>query len=552
VRNLQPSAWVLAGISGVLQTLIFPKPNLYWLCWIAYVPLLVAVLRARQPETVRLPESLLDSSQLVPATVGQGFLLAYLSGVISTAGTCYWIYIVMHSYGGLSGLESLGVLVLFCLYIGLHVGAFGALVALLAGTRAGAHLGYYRRAALVAAPFLWVGIELFRDRVYSFPWDLLGTVQVDNIALARIATFTGVYGISFEIMLVNTAFAAAVITRAEGRRLMLAAAVIAAVVLQASMFVHPPAVTATETARLVQQNIPIVETPSWTPALFQQVMTELHELSVPSARRKAGSTGPQRSTPAALAPEAPSPDVIIWPESPAPFFMNDPYFRQSASEIAQQANAYLIVGTMGVKETPPQELSNSAALITPQGKWTARYDKIHLVPFGEYVPYKSLFGFAKSLTGAVGNFVPGRQRNVFDLGRYQAGVFICYESIFPGEIRQFAANGAQVFVNISNDGWYGNSGSPAQHLNMARMRAIENQRWLLRATNTGITATIDPYGRLLERAPRNLRTALDAPFGVVSGTTFYTRHGDWFPWLCAIISLPALIASSVQRARSRT
>ncbi|MFB3917644.1 MAG: apolipoprotein N-acyltransferase [Terriglobales bacterium] len=542
MRQIHTSAWLLAGLSSALQVLIFPKPDLYWLCWIAYAPLLVAVLRARGPETLHVPESLVDGGQLVPARVGQGFLLAYVSGVIATAGTCYWIYHVMHRYGGLTGAESFGIVTLFCLYIGLHVGAFGTGVALLAGARSLKRRGYHQRAALVTAPFLWVGIELFRDRVYGFPWDLLGTVQVNNIALSRIATITGVYGISFEIMLVNTAFAAAFVARAQARRFLLAAATVAALVLQASMFIHPSAERGTHTARLVQQNIPIVETPAWSWDYFQKVMGDFRRQSLSQPAATPAGTGQL---------QAASPDVIVWPESPAPFFVNDQLFRDSASQLARDANAYLIAGTLGVKPGTPQDLYNSAALITPHGDWAARYDKIHLVPFGEYVPFKWLFGFARSLTGAVGNFIPGTKRNVFDLGRYQAGVFICYESIFPGEVRQFAANGAQLFINISNDGWFGESGAPGQHLNMARMRAVENHRWLLRSTNTGITAVIDPYGRIVARAPRNVRVTLDASFGVVSGTTFYTRHGDWFAWLCAIICIAALVAAGVQRWRMR-
>jgi apolipoprotein N-acyltransferase len=147
--------------------------------------------------------------------------------------------------------------------------------------------------------------------------------------------------------------------------------------------------------------------------------------------------------------------------------------------------------------------------------------------------------FAEKLTREVGDFTRGEQRTVFDAGGQKVGTFICYESIFPDEIRLFAANGAQVFVNISNDGWFGEYGAPGQHLNMARMRAIENQRWVLRATNTGISGAIDPYGRVVARAPRNMRTAIDVPYGLVEETTFYTRRGDWFAWLCVIISLVA-------------
>jgi apolipoprotein N-acyltransferase len=202
------------------------------------------------------------------------------------------------------------------------------------------------------------------------------------------------------------------------------------------------------------------------------------------------------------------------------------------------------VGSLAMKYVAspqrPPELYNSAALVGPNGDWVARYDKVHLVPFGEYVPFKSLFVFAEKLTREVGDFTPGGDRRVLDLGSYKIGAFICYESIFPDEIRQFAQRGAQVFVNISNDGWFGASGAPGQHLNMARMRAIENRRWLLRATNTGITGSIDPYGRVVARAPVNQRLEVQAPYALISTTTFYTRHGDWFAYLCVITSILGL------------
>jgi apolipoprotein N-acyltransferase len=328
---------------------------------------------------------------------------------------------------------------------------------------------------------------------------------------------------------VNSAFAAAFLIRRPQRTLMLAATVIAALTVQLSIFVHPHAVPATETARLVQENIPILD--EWTPEYYQQTLQHFREDSIP--------------TQANTMPGEPLPSVIVWPESPAPFFINDESFRRAVSTVARESNAYVIVGSIGTNANPamrrPEEISNSAALITPSGEWAARYDKIHLVPFGEYVPFHALLGsFVTKLTREVGNFVPGTTRNVFDLGHYKAGVFICYESIFPGEIRQFPANGGSVLFNISNDGWFGYYGAPEQHLNQVRMRAIENNRWILRATNTGITSAIDPFGRVVARAPRDVRTVLDAPFGVVEGTTFYTRHGDWFPYLCAIISVVAV------------
>ena len=203
----------------------------------------------------------------------------------------------------------------------------------------------------------------------------------------------------------------------------------------------------------------------------------------------------------------------------------------------------MIAGEVGLPRSPDdRSIYNSAVVVTPQGDALARYDKVHLVPFGEYVPFKDFFGFAHKLTREVSDFAPGEERMALPVHSYKLGIFICYESVFPNEVREFAAKGAQVLVNISNDGWFGDSGAPEQHLNMARMRAIENGRWILRSTNTGISASIDPFGRVVAQLPRNVRVALDVPYGVVTGTTFYTRHGDWFAWACAIIALGVFIA----------
>lgn len=525
VRNIASSAWLLAIASGILQAVIFPSPNLYFLCWIAVAPLVVALSRTSLSATLQMPESM--GQTLVPATAWQGFLLAWLSGAVWSAGTCFWIFHVMHRYGGLDSVTSFGVLVLFCLALGANNGLFGLLFGLAVGKARERRSSLTR--ALIATPFLWVAMEIWKAKMLGFPWGPLGTVQVDNIPLSRIATFTGVYGVSFEIMLVNSAFAAAFLVRRPQRTLMLVATLVAALTVQFSVVVHPVVLPANETARLVQENIPILD--QWTAEYFQQTLNNLREDSIP--------------TQANTMPGEPLPSVIVWPESPAPFFINDQTFRSAASDVARRSNAYLITGSVGTNADPqmrhPEDIYNSAALITPTGEWTARYDKIHLVPFGEYVPFRVLIGsFVTKLTREAGNFVPGATRNVFDLGYYKAGVFICYESIFPGEIRQFAANGGNVFFNISNDGWFGYYGAPEQHLNQVRMRAIENNRWILRATNTGITSAIDPFGRVVASAPRDVRTVLDAPFAIVTGTTFYTRHGDWFPYLCAIISVVAI------------
>ncbi|MGC2272275.1 MAG: apolipoprotein N-acyltransferase, partial [Candidatus Sulfotelmatobacter sp.] len=406
---------------------------------------------------------------------------------------------------------------------------FGLLLSLSVGP------GRDHRRALLAAPFLWVAVELARARITGFPWDLLGTTQVDNLSLSRITTWTGVYGISFEIMLVNVAVATAFLVPRKKRNTLLMASLAAAAVLQAGRLVDAPPLSADHAALLVQEDIPVDET--WTRDTFERTLHELVDLSLKGAT--SNSSRALDSTKAKL-------DLIVWPESPAPFFANDPLFREPLSQMAREAHSWVVTGAIGSEPAgrngeSPSQVFNSAALVSPTGDWTARYDKVHLVPFGEYLPFPRLLAFAGGLTKAVGEFTAGTSRAPLNAGGTRLGVFICYESVFPGEVRQFADQGAQVFVNLSNDGWYGDSGAYAQHLNQTRMRAIENDRWLLSATDTGVTASIDPYGRIVTRLPRKARAALVAPYALTSVTTFYTRHGDCFAWLCAIISAGALL-----------
>ena len=516
MRQIHSSAWILVCVSAVLQVLIFPLPGVYVLSWFALTPLILALLRACPAGELEVAGAL----RLQAATPAQGFILGYICGILWYAGTCYWIFATMRQYGGLSAPVALLVLFLFCCYLGLYHGAFGLLLAVLAGRR-----NY--RLALVFAPFLWVAVELARTHITGFPWNLLGTAQIDNAALCRIAGVTGVYGISFEIVLVNVALASAFLVSREKRGAMLAAALAAAVVLQAGRLVEPPASTTDRTALLVQQNIPVSVDWGQNPAYLRQTLNDLTRLTMRSATGNSAKV-----------------DLIVWPESPAPFFTNDEPLRDQIGELARETKVPIVMGAIGSDTSTPNPaapLYNSAALIGPSGQWQARYDKIHLVPFGEYLPFPSLFSFAGGLTSEVGQFARGASRKPLDAEGTKLGVFICYESVFPDEVRQFANDGAQVFVNISNDGWYGDSGAYAQHLNQTRMRAVENDRWILSATDTGVTASIDPWGRVATRIPRKQRSALVAPYALTSVTTFYTRHGDWFAYACAIISLGALL-----------
>jgi apolipoprotein N-acyltransferase len=531
MRSIHFSAWLLVVLSALLQVLIFPLPGLYFLSWFALAPLILAVLRARPAGELEID----GSTKLQAASPWQAFLLAYACGILWFAGTCYWIFGTMRQFGGMSTPLALLALFLFCLYLGLYLGLFGLLLGLMAGP------GRDYRRALVAAPFLWVATELARTRITGFPWNLLGTAQVDNVPLCRIATWTGVYGISCEIVLVNVAVAAAFLVPRQKRAALLVAALAAAAVLQSGRLVEPPAAVADREALLVQQNIPIAV--RWPPDYFDRTLSELTSLTLKSAADAAAqaSSGQDLSR----QNSATKIDLIIWPESPAPFYTSDPRFRNAISDMAHRAGTWVVTGAVGTApaaQSGGQELIfNSAAIVSPTGEWTGRYDKVHLVPFGEYLPFPSLFSFAGGLSKEVGEFEAGSSRVPLDAVGTKLGVFICYESVFPDDIRQFANQGAQVFVNISNDGWYGDSGAWSQHVNQTRMRAIENERWILSAANTGLTGAIDPYGRMVVRAPRKERTTLVAPYALTYVTTFYSRHGDWFAMLCAIISLAALI-----------
>jgi len=513
----------------VLQVLIFPKFSLFFLSWFALAPLIYAILKAREQDVMMV---LADGGQyLAPATPWQGFVLGYASGVIWYLGSCYWIYHVMHLYGGLNAITSGLLLVLFSLYLALYHGLFGLMLAVVAARRNVLNLR-----TLVFTPFAWVAVELARSYVTGFPWDLLGTTQIDNIPLCRVATFTGVYGLSFEIALVNTAVAAGFLVPFARRKFLLTASVAAAIALHAGKLAKPEVLPTNRAATLVQENIPILQS-DWSLDYLTSTLRSLQALSVRPQQEKPGQ-----------------PALIVWPESPAPFWVTDLHLRGTLADIARSTDSYIIAGSIGIEHTGDPnrhpDIYNSASVIAPTGAWIARYDKVHLVPFGEYVPFATVISFARALTREVGTFARGNQREPVTLGNVSVGAFICYESIFPDEIRRFAHNGAEVFVNISNDSWFGDTGAPRQHLNMARMRAVENNRWLLRDTNNGVTAIIDPYGRIVAQAPTNQRVALQGGYELEDTMTFYTRHGDWFAFVCAIITIAGLLLRYVRPAGS--
>ena len=541
MRAIHHRAWLLSLLSAVLQVLIFPLPSFYPLCWLAVAPLLVALLRARSPESLQLE---LDGTHLLPARSMQGFLLGYFCGILFYAGTCNWIFNTMRQYGGLSTAMSALMLLLFCMTAGLGHGLFAACFARMASSRRSL------RFALLLSPFFWVAVELARTQLLDFPWNLLGTVQVDNIPLARIATVTGVYGISFEIILVNAALATGLLLP-RGRRIrMVAMTVIIAALLQAGRWLPQTPSPSSHVAVLVQENVPVLEGSAWTTDYFQAQLGEFSGLS---------------SAPTASGVQ---PDLIIWPESPSPFFTRDPVFLQPLTALAQQTHSWLVIGSTGVDDPMSPTANrgayyNSAAILNPEGNLVARYDKIHLVPFGEFIPFRHSFPpFVWMVGGQVpGDFTPGREPAVFQLPDplLKIAPLICFEDTVGELTRQPVLLGAQLLVNLTNDGWFNRSDESRQHLANAVFRTVENRRPLIRAANTGVTCVIDEFGRIRQLLADEAGDTFSP--GVLSGVVdvatdppvaFYTRYGEAFSIICLVFStMHAAISLFVRRSRPR-
>jgi apolipoprotein N-acyltransferase len=520
--------WVWGLASALLLDLPFPiaGPMPPWrgaVAWIALVPVLWGILA---------PGNVERKDYLRRSAIG-----AYLCGVTWYLLNCYWIYATMHIYGGIGSPASCGILLLYSLVLGLYFGVFGFVMAL--SRRA---FGSSAR-ALLLAPIYWVALEFAASRITRVPWDQLGYSQVDNFLLTRLAPFTGVYGISLVLMLGNAMFAMALLGCPASRRVRFAlGAVLFAGGLQLGMFENPPSAPTEATAVLVQQNLDVDSNNDWFGPEWDSQTSQFVRMSLETC----GSyfAGMPEPHPVTISPQCPvpavKPDLVAWPESPAPFRETDPRFRKLMLDLTHQSQSPAVIGNIGTWQNgATTEIFNSAEFVAPDGRFVGRYDKIHLVPFGEYVPYKGLIAFAGTLTQGVSSFSRGGLRKVFTSNGHTFGVFICYEAVFADEIRNFAKNGAQVFVNISDDGWYGDTSAPWQHFNMARMRAIENRRWVVRATNSGVTAAVDPLGRVTQSAPRHVLTSLAVRYGYRSEVTFYSRYGDVFAKLCVIIALAA-------------
>jgi len=467
----------------VFPNLIFPDSGQAWLAPLALTPLLIALSREHRPVW--------------------RFLLGEFAGIVYWFGVCSWIQFVLEYHGGMGRWGGWAVFLLFSIAKALHLAVFSSLAGVVVNT------SY----AIPAVAVLWTGIERTHGN-FGFAWLALGNAGIDMPLPARLAPFFGVYGISFVFALTATTVATIILRR--GRRQLLWLALVPALLVLPEL---PDRRTPSETAVVLQPNMP--EEAQWTLTSAGQARDHLIDLSLEAAVHA-------------------KPQLIIWPEVPGPlYYYRDRRFHEEATDLARVTHAYFLFGTVAdTKEGAPL---NSAVLLRPDGDLVDRYDKINLVPFGEYVP--KFFGFVNRITQEAGDFTPGERMVVFPLGDHKTGTFICYESVFPSQVREFVKGGANLLVNLSNDGYFGHSAAREQHLEIARMRALENRRWLLRSTNDGITAAIDPAGRVVQRLPMYRETIDQMGFEYVEGTTFYTEHGDWFAWGCLLAGCVALFCS---------
>ena len=486
---------VLAVVSGLCCAAAFPPWDIGPLAFVALAPLLVAM----------------DG---VPPRRAAG--LGYLSGLSFYLATIWWVINTMTTYGGMPVALSLIALGLLAGVLAGYTATFAWLYVLGAPS-----LPVPLRPAAAAA--LWTALEFLRGVLFSgFPWALLGYTQYRQPGLRLLAALTGVYGLSAVLMLINATIAETVgcwirrRTDHNWRRDLvwlggLGAVAVAGAWGYGAGWWRDPTGGPVIGVGLLQGNID--QAVKWDRS-YQVRTLETYE-------RLARQAAVER------------PSLIVWPETAVPFFL------RHEAELGARVRAVAVATGVPMLVGSPDRgtdglLYNSAFLIDTDGRLAGRYDKRHLVPFGEYVPLQRVFFFLDKLVTGIGDFGRGESATVFgsDAGRFS--VMICYEVIFPAEVRGFTRAGAQFLVNITNDAWFGRSGAPYQHLAMAAMRAVENGSYLIRAANTGVTAIITPTGEILRQTPIFTEAVLTGTIRLRQGHTPYGRYGDVVAWACLV------------------
>jgi apolipoprotein N-acyltransferase len=513
-------ARALALLSGVLLAASFPKYGHPAFAWTALAPLLIAVVIEVQRTAAQSPRR------------SHIFLLGWIAGFVHFSLTVSWVVEVMNLHGGLPVVVAWLVMFLLAAYLALYP----ALCAVLVGRS-------IRRFGLVGlwlAPLLWVGTEWLRGWVGGgFPWALLGTSQAGVTPIIQLASVTGVFGVSLLLALVSTAAAALALTR-ERAHMVAAVATLGLVAAVAALGTWRVAggglVTQGPVLKvgLLQGNVE--QNQKWDPAFKSIILDRYLTLS-----RQVIDAGAR---------------LVVWPEASTPFFLEAEAVAAAPIRVlARETRTPMIIGTDEYeRDADGDRIYNSAVAIGEDGMSVGGYRKMQLVPFGEYVPLKSLLFFVGPLVEKVSDFAPGTEPTVLSFGGtspqggIRTGVAICYEVVYPWIPRAFAAGGAEFLTTITNDAWFGRSSAPYQHFAQASVRAVENGRYLVRSANTGISGVVDPYGRTLLTTPLFAEAAVTADVRLIHSRTIYSYAGDVVAWLglvvCAWLAWPLRRASS--------
>ena len=501
----------LAVASGLAAGLAFPKFDYGLLAWVAFVPLFYVL----EGESLR-----------------RVFGWAWLQGFASYIGSLYWIPIPLHDFADVQmGLAILPMLLLA------GVVAIDTAVAIWAGEFCARRT---RLPAVLTMPIAWTAVEWIRTYFpIGFPWNLLGYTAYRNLELIQFAEFTGVYGVSALIVFFNAVVYVVIFRRGSARLQTVSLTSLTAMMVALVAFgawrianlKNAPAEGSLKVA-MVQGNIP--QSLKWDPKFLPTSYQVYQEETTNAAKRGA--------------------DLIVWPEAAAAFLFQpddrypaalaeDASYRQKLLTLASSTGVPILFGAPALAQLNGQlGFYNRAYLVSAKGEVVAHYDKMQLVPFGEYVPARSILGFfVNRVVHGLGDMVPGAEQTLFSVKGAKLGILICYESIFPDFTRREVKLGANVLVNITNDAWYGQSSAPFQVLAMAAMRSVETKVPMVRAANTGISAIIEPSGRITNRTPLFKRgTEIEeVPWRTVR--TVYTRVGDLFAELCFVLTMVGLL-----------
>jgi apolipoprotein N-acyltransferase len=510
MKTMKKRDILLSFLSGILLILSFPNFDLEFLAWFALVPLFYSI----------------GGKGLF-----HGFKLGFLTGLISFLGILYWIIVAVHTYGNVPLILSGLILLLLVVYLSLFIGAFTFFTRLIR-IRSGLQ-------TILFAPLLWVALEYLRSFLLTgFPWAILGYSQYLNLPFIQMADITGAYGLSFVIVLVNVTLFS-VLDHASKRMFPFREVVITVIILlgfliygylKIGMVDRQVAQDPPLRVGLVQGNID--QSIKWDDSFQKETLKIYERLSFNVAEGK--------------------PNLIIWPETATPFFFQDAQeYQPFVLDIPKKTNAFLLFGTPSYKvQKGKVNHYNSAYLVSPIGDLVGKYDKIHLVPFGEYIPMQDLLFFIGSLGEGIGDFKSGKGIYNFSLPQGKFGVLICFEIIFPDLCRRFVKEGANLLVTITNDAWFGRTSAPYQHFSIAAFRAVENRVFVARAANTGITGFIDPKGRIVKQGRIFTEEAMNGTIRLSNYKTFYTLYGDVFAWACSAFAILLIAYALIRRPKN--